>query len=87
MSTRTKPNDNSPRALTYKSDGGEPSNTLNQGAISDNFLAKKGSLSNRSEKGVIGCEIAQNLCNFNNLFSLNFCCDLQNLMILMENFD
>ena len=29
-------------ALTYKNDGGAPTDASNQGAIGDNFLAKKG---------------------------------------------
>ena len=67
-----------------KSDRRAPTNTSNQGTISDNLLAKKGSLSDRYEKGVIGCETAQNLANFNNVFFFQI---WQNLMFLPENFD
>ena len=51
--------------LLNKDDGAVPTDTLHQRAISDIFLTKKWSLGGRSDpnKGVIRCEIAQNLDN------------------------
>ena len=56
-------------AVTYKSDEGAPTDTQsNQRDVSDNFLAKKGSLGDRPKKWVIGGEITQN--SGQNLFVL-----------------
>ena len=52
----------------------------NEGAISGNFLAKKGVIGWQIKKEVIGCETAQNLGNFTLFFFWNFRCSLQNLM-------
>ena len=43
--------------------------------LSVTILLQRGSLGDRSEKGGIDCDIAQNLCNFNNLMILPENCD------------
>ena len=61
---------------------------MHQGAISDNFLAKKGLLGDIQKRGVIGCETEQNGWRFNFFFFPKFLLQFtkisQNLMILPE---
>ena len=80
-----------PGELTYRCDlvrpRGAPIPTHQiKRAISDTFLAKKGSLVDRSRKGVIGCETAQNLGNFNILFWRKFPRELH-FFCVCSNFD
>ena len=66
----------SPGALTFKIDGEAPTDISNQKASSDNFLARKGVTGGQIKKRkVTGCQIAQYLGSFNNIFC-NFCCNL-----------
>ena len=57
-----------------------------KGAISDNFLERKGSVGERSEKGVIRCETAQNQGNFNTFF-WKFSLRFVDLTTSSEHFD
>ena len=77
--------------LTYKREGGAPTNASNHEAISDNFLAKKGSLNDRSKKGgslgVKMHKIWAILTHFFLTFLLQFANFFQNWMILTGKFD
>ena len=74
-----------------KIDGGVPIPSYKiKGLSMKIFLLKRGSLGDRSKRGVIGCENAQNADNFNFFFFEIFTVIykiFQNLMILPENFN